>query len=683
MDPQKRGQFLILCPDTQDLNNNTGPHGYKSDFESFASVSSFVPTVATVDQAEIGTEDDVIRVGRKGNRSRGRRIRFQDVHIEDGEVGCMVIETPRSLESDDNDKCRGTAISDSESEGHRLEEKADFSSGQSIISSRDDIVIGGGERHEDPMKGRHISRSNSMMMVGFKADDLPPYQSGVLGLNSNREKEELMDVDARVLQVQEGGPVQTNRICRSLSETSIEIPSSSSNSRELTSTPTRNHSRLLPRKVNTGISATIDPLSSQPAPQRHLPLAPVIQSISCECGRAIDLPPPPLVIPAAAAHFRDPRQRQFTFDEPISPTQIPVRPASSYFVPLSSFLPSSYQTSLSSWRDSFIAPSYASLLSSHIHIGNAEDDADDEEVVGLRDEPAESVQASSNFPKEGRFPALGYNINNHNSTTSRGVTATAERLAGLAMSTGQATLDYVKDTIAPSAIHLAHRSASSTIGFLTSHIPGPSTVPSMLPRFLGDVINGRQGTSTNNPGTNHPGPGVGGSGVPERRRSHSTMDGLGLGDRMSRSAPSLTNTKTGEPVIPAAVFQRSTNPPSTSLSKTRVATLVTTAPPATTSAAMMTTNQPRRARRTTLQTIPGPEGLNPETRRQLETQGLAALGLRAESADQGWRNWWDPRRYGLPKYIICHHIRTPRPCTTILFLILIVCIVFPVVFRRK
>ncbi|KAG0213401.1 hypothetical protein BGX33_002917 [Mortierella sp. NVP41] len=98
---------------------------------------------------------------------------------------------------------------------------------------------------------------------------------------------------------------------------------------------------------------------------------------------------------------------------------------------------------------------------------------------------------------------------------------------------------------------------------------------------------------------------------------------------------------------------------------------------------MTTVNRPRRTCRTTLQAIPGPDGLDPETRRRLEAQGLSALGLRDENAGDSWRNWWDPRRYGFKKYIICHQIRTPRPCTTILFLILIVCTIPPVVIRRK
>ncbi|KAF9933003.1 hypothetical protein FBU30_006827 [Linnemannia zychae] len=75
----------------------------------------------------------------------------------------------------------------------------------------------------------------------------------------------------------------------------------------------------------------------------------------------------------------------------------------------------------------------------------------------------------------------------------------------------------------------------------------------------------------------------------------------------------------------------------------------------------MTINQPRGARCHSLQVIPGPEGLDPETRRRLEAQGLASLGLRNETAGRKWRNWWDPRRYGLPKYIIFNQIRTPRP----------------------
>jgi hypothetical protein len=698
MDPQVTDlQSLILSSDTQDLNKGAEPHRNESDFENFATTSSFTPAASTVDQAKACIKGDGIHIGRKGSRSRGRRIRFQDVHVEDDEVDCMVIGAPRSLDSEDNDKSRSSTIGDYESEDHRLREMADFSLGQNILSGCDDIVIGGGggRRREDSMEGSHILGSDSMMMGVVKADDTPPYQSGILGLDSNRKKEEMMDldeskdpsdVDATVPQTQGGGIAQTNRVCGSLSETSIEVPNSflAFTARVDSSTPTHTHNRQLPRKVNTTrIPATIDPLPYQPVPHRYPPPTTIIQPFSCECGRVIDvidLPPPPPVAPAAAAHSQNTRQRQFTFDESTSPTQTPTRPASSYFVPMSSFVPSSYQPSLTSWRDSFIAPSYASLLSSHIHMGNGDDD-DEEEVVGLRDGLAVGAQATSNLPKERRFPGHGHGNSNYNYTGRHGVTATAERLAGLVLSTGQATLDYVKDTVAPSAIHLAHRSASSTIGFLTSHIPGSSTVPSMLPRFLGDVINDYQGTSTNDHGANYPGLRVGSNGASEGRQSRSPMDGRGLGNCMSRSAPNLTNTRTGEPVIPDAVFQRprrSTDPSSPPLFKTRAtpkATVTTTAAPATASTAMTPTNRPRRSRRTTLQTIPGPEGLNPEMRRQLEAQGLDALGLRVESNDQSWRNWWDPRRYGLPKYIICHHIRTPRPCTTVLFLILIVCIV--------
>ncbi|KAF9138894.1 hypothetical protein BGX30_008595 [Mortierella sp. GBA39] len=675
--PETGLQYLILTPDTQD-HKSTGTKGYESDLKSFATASSFAP--AKTEQEDGGDE---VQPDHRGSRPRGRRIRFQGVHIDGDEVGVLASGAYQSLYDNETDRSRGS-ITVAHSNGPRVQEKADFSSGQNVLSGRDGSDIG--RERKESMEGYHISGSDSMMMVGVMTDDAPPYHLGVLGLDSISGKGETMDADesmdvtdiaARIPQAQEGGSSRTNKIRRSFSESVIEVPNPFLvPTRAASSTSTLTNNRQSHRSSNvTRTRATIDPLTSQSTP---LSLTPAIHPISCECGRVIDLPPS-LVTPAASAHFQDPRQRQFDCDEPTSPSQTPTRPlsmASSYFVPLSSFLPSSYQVSFASWRDSIIAPSYVSLLSSHIHIGNDDDDEESEEVVGIRHGPAAGEEATPNhLPKDIRFVGFGHH-SNHSHTGIHGVTATAKRLAGLVMSTGQATLGYVKDTVAPQAIHLAHRSASSTIGFLTSHIPGPSTVPSMLPRFLGDVITGRQGANNDHgDGTNPPE----GRGASERRQSRSAMDGRGLSDRMSRSAPELVNTRTGEPSLPEAAYHRTRRSTDPSISKTKTSTTT----PTTTSTAVTTTNRPRRARRTTLQAVPGPEGLDPETRRRLEAQGFAALGLRDESAGQGWRNWWDPRRYGLPKYIICHQIRAPRPCTTILFLIVIVCIVLPIVFHRK
>ncbi|KAG9065670.1 hypothetical protein KI688_001959 [Linnemannia hyalina] len=674
--PETGLQYLILTPDTQD-HKSAGTKEYESGLKSFAMASSFAPA-----KTEQEDGDDEVRPDRMGSRPRGRRIRLQDVHVDGDEVGVLASGAYQSLYDDEIDMSRGSTTV-AHSNGPRVQEKADFSSGQDVLSGRDGSDIGRGR--EESMEGYHISGSDSMMMAGAMADDAPPCHLGVLELDSISEKGETMDGDesmdvtdiaARIPLAQERGSSRTNKIRRSFSESAVEVPNPFLvPTRVASSTSTLANNRQLHRNSDvTHTRATIDPLTSQSAP---LPLTPTIHPISCECGRVIDLPPS-LVTPAAAAHFQDPRQRQFNCDEPMSPSQTPARPlsmASSYFVPLSSFLPSSYQVSFTSWRNSIIAPSYVSLLSSHIHIG-IDDDDENEEVVGIRHSPAAGEEATPNhLSKDKRFLEFGHH-SNHCHAGIHGVTATAKRLAGLVMSTSQATLGYVKDTVAPQAIHLAHRSASSTIGFLTSHIPGPSTVPSMLPRLLGDVITGRQGANNDHSdGTKSPG----GGGTSEGRRSRSTMDGRGLSDRISRSASELVNTRTGEPSLPEAVYHRTRRSTDPSISKTKTSTTT----PITTSTAMTTTNQPRRARRTTVQTIPGPEGLDPETRRRLEAQGFAALGLRDESAGQGWRNWWDPRRYGLPKYIICHQIRTPRPCTTILFLIMIFCIILPIVFHRK
>ncbi|KAF9548323.1 hypothetical protein EC957_006819 [Mortierella hygrophila] len=675
--PETGLQNLILTPDTQD-HKNAGTKGYESDLKSFATASFFAPV--KTEQEDGGNE---VQPDRRGSHPRDRRIRFQDVHVDGDELGVLASGAYKRLYDDEIDRSRGgTTVA--HSNGLRVQEKADFSSGQDVLSGRDGSDIGRGR--EEPMEGYYISGSDSMMMVGVMADDAPPYHLGVLGWDSINEKGETMDADesmdvtdigARTPQAQGGGSSRAKKIRRSFPEPAIEVPNPFLvPTRATSSTSTLTNNRQSHRNSNVmRARATIDPLTPQSEP---LSLTPAIHPISCECGRIIDFPPS-LVTPAAAAHFQDPRQRQFNCDEPTSPSQTPTRPlsmASSYFVPLSSFLPSSYQVSFTSWRDSIIAPSCMSLLSSHIHIGNDGDDEESEEVVSIRHGPAAGEEATLNhLPKDKRFLGFGHH-SNHGHAGIHGVTTTAKRLAGLVMSTGQATLGYVKDTVASQAIHLAHRSASSTIGFLTSHIPVSSTLPSMLPRFIGDVITGRQGANNDHgDGTKPPG----GGGTPEGRRSRLTVDGRGLSDRMSRSAPELANTRTGEPSLPEAVYHRTRRSTDPSICKTKTSTTT----PTTTSTAMTTTNRPRRARRTTLQTIPGPEGLDPETRRRLEAQGFAALGLRDESAGQGWRNWWDPRRYGLPKYIICHQIRTPRPCTTILFLIVIVCIVLPIVFHHK
>ncbi|KAK3809784.1 MAG: hypothetical protein JOS17DRAFT_822127 [Linnemannia elongata] len=675
--PETGLQCLILTPDTQD-HKNAGTKGYESDLKSVAAASSFTPARTA---QEDGGDDG--QPSRTGSHTRGRRIRFQDVHVDGNEISALASGAYQSLCDDENDRILGdTTVA--HSNGPQAQEMVTISSGQYVLSDRGGRDIGG--EREESIIVHHISGSDSMMMVGVMADNASPYQLGTLGLGSISEKGEMMDADesmdvtdtSSIPQAQKGGSSRTSKVRCSFSAPAIEVPNPLLvHSRAASSTSPFTHNRQSHRNRNaTRTPATIDPLTSQTAP---LPLTPAIHPISCECGRVIGHPPSFVAPAAEPAHFQDVHQRQFNCDELTSPSLTPTRPlsmASSYFVPLSSFLSSSYQASFTSWRNSIIAPSSASLLYSHNHIGNDADDESDEEVVDIRHGPAAGEAATPNhLPKDKCSSGFGHH-NHHSHAGIHGVTATAKRLTGLVMSTSQATLDYVKDTVAPQAIHLAHRSASLTIGFLTSHFPSPSTVPSMLPRFLGDAITGRQGASNDHgDGTDPPE----GGGASERRRLRSTMDGQGLCDCMSRSAPELVNTRTGEPSPPKAVYHRTRSSTDPSTYRTNIQKTS----PTTTSTAMTTTNRPRRARRTTLQTIPGPEGLDPEIRRRLEAQGLAALGLRDESAGQDWRNWWDPRRYGLPKYIICHQIRTPRPCTSILFLILIVCIVLPIVSHHK
>ncbi|KAF9912117.1 hypothetical protein BX616_010417 [Lobosporangium transversale] len=90
----------------------------------------------------------------------------------------------------------------------------------------------------------------------------------------------------------------------------------------------------------------------------------------------------------------------------------------------------------------------------------------------------------------------------------------------------------------------------------------------------------------------------------------------------------------------------------------------------------------QRGRRFPLQTLPGPEHLDPEIRRQLEAEGLVSLRLYDGTEARHTRSHYDPRRYGFPKYIICHSFRRPRPCTMVLLMILAVCIILPIVRSR-
>ncbi|KAG0025593.1 hypothetical protein BGZ81_007022 [Podila clonocystis] len=90
----------------------------------------------------------------------------------------------------------------------------------------------------------------------------------------------------------------------------------------------------------------------------------------------------------------------------------------------------------------------------------------------------------------------------------------------------------------------------------------------------------------------------------------------------------------------------------------------------------------KRVPRRPLQTIPGPEGLDPEVRRELEAQDFAALRFR-DGAAQRWRNWWDPRRYGLPRYILFDEFRRPRMCTVVLLVVVVTTIALPIGLKNR
>ncbi|KAG0055300.1 hypothetical protein BGZ83_009058 [Gryganskiella cystojenkinii] len=370
---------------------------------------------------------------------------------------------------------------------------------------------------------------------------------------------------------------------------------------------------------------------------------------------------------------------------PSSPVAAAPSQFESYWRPLSSsFTPESvhydketlYEGSIRTThgRHSRSRSSYAaSLLSTRARMDMIEEEEGDENPTRSTYDhySPQSAYSSGGFLKLS-LPSLGGLWTGHGHDHSHGYHShhhrhhhsgkeIMDRFTSLLATTGQAALDYLNDSVVPTTVDLAQRGVNSTLSAISAGLQLPGVI----------IQN-----STQIFFSHHELPG------PQQEQQHASSRTCGAYSRnisysRSSSTPGLVrqnikNVSDATVKTPDSAHlrdrprRRSTDPnlPIQSSSVSNQGT------------------RSRHQRRYPLQTIPGPEGLDPRIRRELEAQGFAALGLRDGTEGSDWRSRWDPRRYGLRKYIICNEIRTPRPCTVILLAILIACIVFPIAFRR-
>ncbi|GJJ76609.1 hypothetical protein EMPS_08968 [Entomortierella parvispora] len=299
----------------------------------------------------------------------------------------------------------------------------------------------------------------------------------------------------------------------------------------------------------------------------------------------------------------------------------------------------------------------ASLLSTRVRMEDAADE-DSEEIPRRGVDLPRRVAMFSSPPSNSQHNHHNHHTHHHHHQhhTSAGAEAVG-RISTFAVSSGKAAFGYLTESVVPTTVDLAHRSATTTLEAINAglQLPGIILQHTSLPR----LFHHRHHHPSQSPGLHLPL-------SPSGEVRHSLYGSSAHSH--SASAPEMPCLSTGGcegdgPDTPEPAHlrdhRRSTTDPGAFVQN------LTERP----------RPQPRRKRRYPLQTIPGPDGLDPQIRRELEAQGLASLGLRDGTEGRNWRNWWDPRRYGLPKYVVCHELRTPRPCTIILLMILVICIV--------
>ncbi|KAF9399032.1 hypothetical protein BGX21_006891 [Mortierella sp. AD011] len=282
-----------------------------------------------------------------------------------------------------------------------------------------------------------------------------------------------------------------------------------------------------------------------------------------------------------------------------------------------------YRASIGSWCESVMAPSSASLLSNLSKL--------DEEIPQYR---ASRTCASLGLSEGGIAQGAVSATNTTTPQRVRGV-ATMERFAGLVLSTGHATLGYLTDTVAPAAMDIAQWGTSSTMDFLSTRL---HTVPRL---FGGDTHETNNFSTSNQDQLTYASDGESSIRFENERMNNDCE----INHQRSRSAPNLTTglqeQYASEPHQDRQ--RRSTDPTISTMFGDNMVV-----PSRVLNAQHGKRSSRHRRRRYPLQALPGPEGLDPEIRRQLEAEGLSSLGLIDEREARAMRSYWDPRRYGLP-----------------------------------
>lgn len=269
--------------------------------------------------------------------------------------------------------------------------------------------------------------------------------------------------------------------------------------------------------------------------------------------------------------------------------------------------------------------------------------------------------------------------------------AAAERITEYVAVSSHTTVEYLTTTTIPSTVDFATRSANATAQYLSSQL--------QIPRIFTCSVANQGGSSDPRRDSLHPDledPAQRERRIRrEQRRLSRAYTSVHLGtlkhnynarshtsNQRSQSAPMLVERRNNPPLpnrsthvqLPRAAFLGSHRSHTNTIASTSSTTSsISGTTDRYSSASTITSTRsivPKRKRvRRPLQTVPGPEGLDPEVRRELEAQDFAALRLRDETEDQAWRNWWDPRRYGLPRYVLFDELRRPRMCTVVVLVV--------------
>ncbi|KAG0332656.1 hypothetical protein BG000_009830 [Podila horticola] len=299
--------------------------------------------------------------------------------------------------------------------------------------------------------------------------------------------------------------------------------------------------------------------------------------------------------------------------------------------------------------------------------------------------------------------------------------AATERITDYVAVAAHTTVEYLTTTAIPSTVDFATRSANNTAQYLSTQLPFPRL-------FNGSVT--YQGSTSNPPRDSLPDEMKDAAQRErrirrEQRRLSRAYTNVHIGtlqpddharghnhtsNQPSQSDPMLVEPRNGLSTLlsgrstrsqvqelqsPHAAFlgfRRSHTYTIASIASSTAASFISDTTDGRSTIASSTTTSPRgilpkqkrkRAPRRPLQTIPGPEGLDPEVRRQLEAQDFAALRFRDGTVGEGWRNWWDLRRYGLPRYLLFDEFRRPRMCTIILLVVVVTTIALPIGLKNR